>query len=408
MIELLFSKHGSLADFFRKRKAKVKKEIEEYGEDYMLKVSETDLQEHLFDKYSLEPPIILDDSIHQVEPKDAEYRLDSPSGTTYMTKGTVFTVVVPFGGDTRLLHYQPHRYTLNRPQGEVYPDRVELIFRFQRPNKRRLERLYKDQLASIREYLEWVTTDVERYNDSLQNVVKSAITQRKKKLLENRAMSQALGLPILRRENAPRTYTVPEIRRKPKVSRPKITTEKPFVPEPELEDEEYEAILDIMRNMTQVMERSPNAFATMGEDDIRHHFLVQLNGQYKGQATGETFNFQGKTDILIKFQERNVFIAECKFWQGPKRLTETIDQLLGYLSWRDTKTAILLFNRNRDFTRILKKIPNTVHSHSCFKRSVELDEETDFRYILHQVGDPNREIILTILAFDIPRLDLAQ
>jgi hypothetical protein len=31
-----------------------------------------------------------------------------------------------------------------------------------------------------------------------------------------------------------------------------------------------------------VMERSPSAFASMGEEDIRQHFLVQLNGQFEG------------------------------------------------------------------------------------------------------------------------------
>lgn len=84
-------------------------------------------------------------------------------------------------------------------------------------------------------------------------------------------------------------------------------------------------------------ERSPKAFEQMGEEDLRSHFLVQLNGQYEGRATGETFNFQGKTDILIREGDRNVFIAECKFWHGEKQLLETIDQLLSYLSWRDTK-----------------------------------------------------------------------
>jgi hypothetical protein len=51
--------------------------------------------------------------------------------------------------------------------------------------------------------------------------------------------------------------------------------------------------------MVRVMEQSPHAFATMHEEDLRTYFLVQLNAQYEGQATGETFNFQGKTDILI-------------------------------------------------------------------------------------------------------------
>ena len=78
--------------------------------------------------------------------------------------------------------------------------------------------------------------------------------------------------------------------------------------------------------MTLVMERSPSAFAKMEEEHIRFHYLVQLNGQYDGAAVGEAFNFQGKTDILVRHQNHNLFIAECKFWSGPKGLKETVDQ----------------------------------------------------------------------------------
>ena len=66
-----------------------------------------------------------------------------------------------------------------------------------------------------------------------------------------------------------------------------------------------------MQNMVPVMELSPHAFYNMGEEDLRSQFLVQLNGVFKGQASGETFNFQGKTDILIRVDGKNVFIAEC-------------------------------------------------------------------------------------------------
>ena len=95
---------------------------------------------------------------------------------------------------------------------------------------------------------------------------------------------------------------------------------------------EYDEILAIVRNMVKVMEQSPRAFEKMGEEDLRTHFLVQLNGQYEGRATGETFNYQGKTDILIREEAKNVFIAECKFWGGEKHFLETIDQLLSYLA----------------------------------------------------------------------------
>ena len=50
--------------------------------------------------------------------------------------------------------------------------------------------------------------------------------------------------------------------------------------------------------MVAVIERSPAAFRRMKEGELRQHFLVQLNG-YEGQATGETFNFEGKTHVLI-------------------------------------------------------------------------------------------------------------
>ena len=72
------------------------------------------------------------------------------------------------------------------------------------------------------------------------------------------------------------------------------------------------------------MELSPHAFHDMGEEDLRSHFLVQLNGAFKGHATGETFNFQGKTDILIPVEGKNVFIAEFKFWKGEKAFLATL------------------------------------------------------------------------------------
>jgi hypothetical protein len=154
--------------------------------------------------------------------------------------------------------------------------------------------------------------------------------------------------------------------------------------------------------MVRVMELSPHAFHDMGEEDLRSHFLVQLNGAFKGQATGETFNFQGKTDILIRVNGKNVFIAECKFWKGEKVFLGTIDQLLSYLSWRDTKAAVLVFNRNTDFSAVLSKIAEITPKHANFKRELGKSDESTFRYVFGQPNDQNREITLTVMAFDIP------
>ncbi len=140
----------------------------------------------------------------------------------------------------------------------------------------------------------------------------------------------------------------------------------------------------------------------MDEESLRTHFLVQLNGHYEGQATGETFNYEGKTDILVRVTGKNIFIGECKFWDGPGSLTGAIDQLLGYSSWRDTKVAILLFSRRKSFSDVLAAIPGTVQEHPSVKKDLGALSETSFRYVLGHRDDPSREMILTVLAFDVP------
>jgi hypothetical protein len=119
--------------------------------------------------------------------------------------------------------------------------------------------------------------------------------------------------------------------------------------------------------------------------------------------TGETFNAEGKTDILIRHEGRNIFIAECKFWHGEKAYLETIDQVLSYLSWRDTKIAVIIFNKNRDFSGVLEKVKEATRQHPRFKSGPKVEDETRFRYIFGQRDDANREVILTVLAFDVPR-----
>ena len=150
------------------------------------------------------------------------------------------------------------------------------------------------------------------------------------------------------------------------------------------------------------MERNPTTFAKLDEEALRDMYLVPLNGHFEGAATGETFNASGKTDIIIRVEDRNIFIAECKIWRGPKYLTEAIDQLLSYLTWRDTKTAIVVFNRNRDFSAVLRAIQETMTTHPHRKRGPTIEGETRFRYVFGNPTDHNREIIVTVLAFDTP------
>ena len=106
--------------------------------------------------------------------------------------------------------------------------------------------------------------------------------------------------------------------------------------------------------------------------------LLRIRDVVRGQT--ETF-YDGKTDILIREGDRNVFIAECKIWKGEAELLKAIDQILGYLHWRDTKAALLVFNRNKAFSDILAKVPSAIQHHANCKKLIRQVGETEWRFL---------------------------
>ena len=385
-------------------KLKLKNEIDGFNDNYILNVSEDDLLEVLQTNYILEVPSILENRIHIIETEvDVELKI----GRSHSSKGVRVKISIPFEGDAELLQYIPSQYTFSRPRGEIIGQEIHLIYEMVTYDADEFKKVYMQELDEIKQYVEWVREDVKNFNDSLKSFAGQSVRLRKKKILDAYNLVSALEIPIKLRNDLPQTYAIPIRRKKPKIELPEAITES-FEPEPCLIEEEYENILEIIYNMTLVMERSPKAFSELDEEVIRYHFLIQLNGRYEGKALGEAFNYGGKTDILIREDDKNVFIAECKFWNGEKGLLTTIDQLLGYTCWRDTKTAILLFNKNRNFNSVINKIDPAVKTHNCYKREFNLKNEklrneTTFSYIFHQPNDKNRELILTVMAFDIPR-----
>lgn len=116
----------------------------------------------------------------------------------------------------------------------------------------------------------------------------------------------------------------------------------------------------------------------------------------------ETFNGQGKTDILLNVQGKVVFIAECKFWGGPKSLADAIDQLLSYLSWHDTKAAVIVFHRGRNLTMVLEKVRAEIRSNRAFVKDSPFASAIGHRAILRHPEDEARQVTLTIIAFQVP------
>ena len=133
------------------------------------------------------------------------------------------------------------------------------------------------------------------------------------------------------------------------------------------------------------------------------HCLIQLNGHYEGLATGETFNSLGRTDILIRVDDRNVFIAECKFWRGPKVFSDTVDQLLGYVTWRDTKCALVIFNKQRESSAVRRKMHEIMEGRVEHRTTRAHDPNGDSRYTFVKPSDRGQEIQIATMLFDVPQ-----
>lgn len=143
--------------------------------------------------------------------------------------------------------------------------------------------------------------------------------------------------------------------------------------------------------------------AQLGEEDLRNVLLCVLNSHFEGTAGGEVFNGEGKTDILIRERDDNVFIAELKIWPGPKKFGNALDQLLGYLTWRDQRAALIPLVRERDVSGIVTKVAAVMQEHPRFVRALARNDPSlrqDF--VFHAQDDKTQHITVAVLPVALP------
>jgi hypothetical protein len=397
-----------LAQSLQSTQQKMQEEILSLDANRLLNTPVADLVAHFVDKHIVDPITLLRDQWYadtkevRVDVSNDPMRwIDERSKPFYMA-GERTDVHIPFTGESELFYSRSNTYSTNPPRAVIEGN--ELLLRYESPSDapREVRPLVDQALKAIEDHIGWQRPMIDAHNTALPGLAQQAIENRRSRLLAQSKRAGSLGIPVRPREGAPRTYAIPTVRKKAVTTLPP-TTAATFEPEPTWAMEQYEQALRIMQDMALVMERSPDAFKSMDEEALRQHFLVQLNGQFEGKATGETFNMSGKTDILLREGDRNVFIAECKFWKGPKAFGDAIEQLLGYATWRDGKTAILVFNSGTDPSTVLSGIDATVRAHANFKRAVAWPHESGFRYVLRHKDDASRELVLTVLVFHVPK-----
>lgn len=401
---------GDSYSVFRNHIEKIKQEIRGLENGYVLRTSPTELEQHFLGKALVEPPALLadqyfieDQRIKQVDARRDPNRFFFPGDRPYHIPGTELTVAIPFEGDPSLWKVRPSTYSVSGYHEIELRDGLVLLriqFADDAADPARLKREIDEQVRRLDDAVGNLRRDVEQHNAAAPTTVRAELETKRAQAQAASGAVSAIGIPIRRRDQ-PATYVAPITRRGLPVARPAPSREG-FKPEPALAEEEYQHVISVIRSLCLVIERNPASFATLDEESVRDHILLQLNGHYEGAATGETFNSNGKTDILIRVEDRTIFIAECKYWHGPKKFEEAIDQLLGYLTWRDCKCSLVIFNRQKNSSAVAQKMHETMSGHKGHRKTVSNDPTGSGRYIFVKESDPGREIVVTTLLFDIP------
>lgn len=408
MDELLFS-NGRLSDSLEHEATRVLDAVEAVPEEHLLQVDVDEFAAALADEFKVECAELQLAEMYRQPTQDVKVdvswdrsRYFSEYTTDRRIAGHRVVVKIPFRGDKTAFKLRPNHFTLNPPQGRVVGDELVYTIEWPHDTPTDIDGRVSGFLGPVQQWLEWARAEIESFNATLERLARSAIDARRLRIRQRDEHVEKSSIPVGRPGTRAKTYIAEAVVRRPAPRLPTKSAEAGVQLEPVLEQEVFEHILSVVRMQALQMEQSPKTYAAMDEEARRDLFLAMLNTHYEGRASAEAFNVDGKTDILIRFEGRSLFIAECKFWEGAKRFIEAVDQLFGYVSWRDTKLALIVFVRERGLTEIIEKARKALAEHPEFISWQEAASETELRAVVSWPGDERRRAELNVFFVQTP------
>ncbi|MFJ3388816.1 hypothetical protein [Lysinibacillus sp. NPDC086135] len=400
----LFGKE--LYPYLFSKKEIIKTSIQDESEDYILNIGQEQYIDYLFEKNKIDIIEIFDeniigDEIEESLPVELSYQMFNSNSNS---KVPIIYYKIPFAGEEETVNYISSSVRYHSVIN-AYVSNNEIVKRITvtKNNYSEAERKFKDFKVNLDNHVRSLNFDLKEFNSNLKEYITDIFMSRKNEFLKRREIKAGLNIPVRKKDDISKTFSIPSVKVKKKITVKPIETTENFIPDPTLDDKTYNDILKIINDMGKQFERIPSVFRDKGEEVLRDHFLMMLEPNFEGSATGETFNKSGKTDILLRYNGGNVFVGECKFWTGGNGFLKTIDQLLGYLTWRDSKTSVIMFVDNKDFTNVIKTAKESIQTHKNFIKFVDEKDESWFNYIFHLNGDSNKEIKVAVMLYHIPK-----
>ena len=407
-MELLFST-PDLRTWLEEQRRQAIDEVRRLSQQDVLARPHEQVASELIGRYEVPEPILHIDEMtgrvndQRVDVSDDFRRAIFDSSRPTYIDGTRISFHVPYEGPIEALRLQASTFSYSPPRASVGSDQVT-VFRdvpadtIERDRDGVVQGL-RAEVDNIAKHLGYARTDIRASNEQLRVEVARAAEARREKVLADRETEAMLGVPLKRDKAAARTYRVQPAQRKRLTPTRRRQTREPFTPEPAITDDDFADIIGDIVAITQTFERLAVTYADMAEERLRDQILTMLGNVY-GPTTGESFSKRGKSDIYLPWDGGNpIFLAECKWWTGPKAFTEhDLPQLLErYVVWRDTHAAMVLFIRNKGATAVIDRAISSIRDHERYLRDGHLIHGVPVS-ILHKEGDPDREIKLALVS----------
>lgn len=383
----------------------IRSEIKELSKEYVINVNEDELRIVLESKYHLEPISFDFENKSFENPEKEDY---NEGGRTYIFYN--FVVKIPYYGSDIVLRLQPSQrsvisYPIYMNHESSYSSKTIYIhLRILGKNKSEFDQELSNAISAINANLGNINKEVESWNNNLMESIKTLFSSIKKEYLSENDFFESLNIKV---DDKSDVLFNPELIKKKVIQLPKLGNKaKKFTSSPTLNENLYKDIIENINSVGKSMERKPSIYQDKDEESLRDFILMFLENRYElTTATGETFNKKGKTDIMLKYTDgSNLFVAECKYWHGEKKFYDTIDQLFGYLTWRDSKSAIIIFVENKDFSGVIETVKNSSLKHPLFSKLIGIKDKTSFEQIFKFPDDPNKEVWLEIMLFHFPKV----
>lgn len=297
----------SASDFFASLLNKIKEDIHNKTNDYILNVDVNEWKQYFIEKYDLTPLTIYSDSINVNLDKKGKAKRREPGfyNQEYEIDTYTFQLRIPFTGAPSLFSLKPSTSRMRYPKANLQHEKdndggeILICFTLSEQEKGRFENEKSSIVEAVVLNAESLNKDLINFKNGIGRTFDSVYQNKKQKVESENEFFESVNINI--NKSTDEIFKVPSIKKR-KVPEPLVdqATNKKYVQSPTLDDEFYSDIIKTIYAFFRAVEKKPITYKNLDEEGLRDYVLPSLEIRYDNSiVTGETFNKGGKTYPLI-------------------------------------------------------------------------------------------------------------